>query len=49
MPKYVDKRNSHYHLQDSGVECPETEFYLRTPIVILSELQNRSMLANPKF
>ena len=49
MPKYVDKRTSHYHLQGSGAECPETEFYLRTPTVILSELQNRSMLADPKF
>jgi len=49
MPKYVDKSNSHYRLQGSGTECPETEFYLWTPIVILSELQYRSMLADPKF
>jgi hypothetical protein len=49
MPKYVDNSNSHYHLQGSGAERPETEFYFRTTIVILSELQNRSMLADPKF
>jgi len=49
MPKYVGKRNSRYHVQGSGAECSETEFYLQTPIVILSELQNLSMLADPKF